>query len=113
MTDSNVSISLLRARRPGRCTMAMTRVVEPAWAPGSFLDQLSSSEREDLLGLGVTRRLPGGRRLLSEGDRDSQVEVIREGHVKITTAVGGVSRLQAIRLPGDLVGEYAAFTGNG
>jgi CRP/FNR family cyclic AMP-dependent transcriptional regulator len=91
----------------------MTRAVEPAWAPGSLLNQLSPAEREDLLGLGVTRRLPGGRRLLSEGDRDTQVEVIREGHVKITTAVGGVSRLQAIRLPGDLVGEYAAFTGNG
>jgi CRP/FNR family transcriptional regulator, cyclic AMP receptor protein len=91
----------------------MTRAVEPAWAPGSLLTLLGDSERDDLLGLGVTRRLPGGHRLLSEGRRDTQVEVIREGHVKITTAVGGVSRLQAIRLPGDLVGEFAAFTGNG
>lgn len=91
----------------------MTRAVEPAWAPGSLLTQLGVAERDDLLGLGVTRRVPGGRRLLSEGYRDTQVEVIREGHVKITTAVGGVARLQAIRLPGDLVGEYAAFTNNG
>ncbi|MEV6344079.1 Crp/Fnr family transcriptional regulator [Actinoplanes sp. NPDC051851] len=91
----------------------MTEGGEPAWAPGSFLDQLSAVEREELLGLGITRRLPGGRTLLVEGRLDTQVEVIREGQVKVTTAVGGVPRLLAIRLPGDLVGEFAAFTGNG
>jgi CRP-like cAMP-binding protein len=91
----------------------MVRAAEPTWAPGSLLTLLSISERDELLGLGVTRRLPGGRRLLSEGRRDTQIEVIREGHVKVTIAVGGVSRLLAIRLPGDLVGEFAAFTGKG
>ncbi|KHD76770.1 hypothetical protein MB27_15210 [Actinoplanes utahensis] len=86
---------------------------EPAWAPGSFLTRLSIGEREEFLTLGTTRRIPGGRHLLIEGRQDTQVEVIRQGHVKITTSVGGTSRLLAIRLPGDLVGELAALTGNG
>ena len=33
--------------------------------------------------------------------------------MKVTTDVGGVPRLLAIRLPGDIVGEFAAITGNG
>ncbi|MBO3737827.1 Crp/Fnr family transcriptional regulator [Actinoplanes flavus] len=91
----------------------MIRAGEPAWAPGSFLTLLTVAERDELLSLGTTRRLPGGRHLLVEGRQDTQVEVIRQGHVKITTTVGGMPRLLAIRLPGDLVGELAAITGNG
>ena len=91
----------------------MTRPAEPAWAPGSFLARITVPERDALLGLGVTRRLPAGRRILIEGDCDTHVEVLREGHVKVTTDVGGVPRLLAIRLPGDIVGEFAAITGNG
>ncbi|WP_430784722.1 Crp/Fnr family transcriptional regulator [Actinoplanes sp. G11-F43] len=91
----------------------MVRAGEPAWAPGSFLTLLSDAEREELLALGTTRKVPGGRHLLVEGRQDTQVEVIRQGHVKVTTTVGGTSRLLAIRLPGDLVGEHGAFTGNG
>ncbi len=93
--------------------MSMMRNGGPAWAPGSFLALISVEERDQLLALGTTRTLPGGRQLLCEGSHDTQVEVIRRGHVKVTTAVGGVPRLLAIRLPGDLVGELAAFTGNG
>ncbi|MGA5301115.1 Crp/Fnr family transcriptional regulator [Nucisporomicrobium flavum] len=91
----------------------MTSFAEPAWAPGSFLARITVPEREALLALGVTRRLPGGRQLLVEGNRDTHVEVIRQGHVKVTTDLGGAPRLLAIRLPGDIVGELAAFTGNG
>ncbi|GAA1635858.1 Crp/Fnr family transcriptional regulator [Actinoplanes couchii] len=86
---------------------------DPAWAPGSFLTLLSDAEREELLGLGTTRKVPGGRHLLIEGRKDTQVEVIRQGHVKVTSTVGGTPRLLAIRLPGDLVGEFAALTGSG
>ena len=86
---------------------------EPVRAPGSFLSRLTSRERELLLELGTTRPIPAGRQLLVEGRRDNHVEVIRQGHVKVTSAVGGVPRLLAIRLPGDIVGEFAAFTGNG
>jgi CRP/FNR family cyclic AMP-dependent transcriptional regulator len=90
----------------------MTRP-DPVWAPGSFLAMISAEDRDQLLALGTTRTLPPGRQLLVEGRQDTHVEIIRQGHVKVTTSVGGVPRLLAIRLPGDLVGEFAAFTGNG
>ncbi|HWS33477.1 MAG TPA: Crp/Fnr family transcriptional regulator [Actinoplanes sp.] len=82
------------------------------WAAGSFLAMLTDAEREEMLGLGTTRRIPGGRHLLVEGRLNTQVEVIRQGHVKVATTVGGTPRLLAVRLPGDLVGELAALTGN-
>jgi len=92
---------------------AVTRDDEPPWASGSFLARISPESRAELLALGVTRRLTDGWHLLVEGKRDTHVEVIREGHVKVTTNTGGASRLLAIRLPGDILGEFAAVTGNG
>jgi CRP/FNR family transcriptional regulator, cyclic AMP receptor protein len=89
------------------------RATEPAWTPGSFLALITPRERDALLALGTTRRLPGGRHLVVEGGADTHVEVIRQGVVKVTSDVGGVPRLLAIRLPGDLIGELAGFTGNG
>jgi CRP/FNR family cyclic AMP-dependent transcriptional regulator len=86
---------------------------DAVWAPGSFLSLISDEERDQLLALGTTRRLPPGRQMLVEGRLDAHVEVIRQGHVKVTTSVAGMPRLLAIRLPGDLVGELAAFTGSG
>lgn len=81
------------------------------WSVGSFLDRISPRARQDLLALGVTRPLSSGRRLFTEGGRDTHIEVIQQGFVKVTTATGGADRLLAIRLPGDLVGEFAAVTG--
>jgi CRP/FNR family transcriptional regulator, cyclic AMP receptor protein len=81
--------------------------------PGSFLARLTLAERRALLALGTTRMLPGGRHLIVEGRADTQLEVIRRGYVKVTAAVAGTPTLLAIRLPGDLVGELAGFTGNG
>ncbi|GIE85424.1 Crp/Fnr family transcriptional regulator [Actinoplanes regularis] len=86
---------------------------DPVWAPGSFLSLIGDDEREQLLALGTTRRLPPGRQMLVEGRLDAHVEVIRQGHVKVSTSVGGMPQLLAIRLPGDLVGELAAFNGGG
>jgi CRP/FNR family transcriptional regulator, cyclic AMP receptor protein len=91
----------------------VTRDDEPYWAPGSFLARISPENRAELLALGITRRLTDGKHLLVEGMRDTHVEVIRKGHVKVTTNTGGASRLLAIRLPGDIVGEFAAMTGGG
>jgi CRP/FNR family cyclic AMP-dependent transcriptional regulator len=88
------------------------RTVLPAWAPGSFLAGITPDERDKLLALGTTRRLAPGRRLLIEGRRDTHVEILRQGHVKVTTQIGGEPRLLAIRLPGDIVGEFAAVTDN-
>ena len=84
-----------------------------SWAPGSFLERITPDERDQLLALGTTRRLPAGRRMMVEGGRDTHVEIIRRGHVKVSTEIAGVARLLAIRLPGDIVGEFAAVTGAG
>jgi CRP/FNR family transcriptional regulator, cyclic AMP receptor protein len=91
----------------------MTQNNRLSWAPGTFLERLTADERDKLLALGVTRRVPAGRRMLVEGRRDTHVEIIRSGHVKVTTEIGGAPRLLAIRLPGDIVGEFAAFSGAG
>lgn len=81
------------------------------WAPRSFMTRLSAEEQAGLLALGVTRRLRPNTHLFVEGGADTHVEVLRQGYVKVTSAAAGVSRLLAIRLPGDLIGELAPITG--
>jgi CRP/FNR family transcriptional regulator, cyclic AMP receptor protein len=81
------------------------------WSAGSFMDRISPRARQDLLALGVTRPLSSGRRLFTEGGRDTHVEIIRKGFVKVTTRTGGSDQLLAIRMSGDLVGEFAAVAG--
>ena len=83
------------------------------WASTSLLARLTEAERSELLALGVTRTLRPGTHLLVEGARDTHVEVLRRGHVKVTMTIAGVPRLVAIRLPGELIGEFGAITGNG
>jgi CRP-like cAMP-binding protein len=83
-----------------------------AWTAGSFLDRLSPVARGELLALGVTRTIPSGRRIFTEGGHDTHVELIRSGFVKVTTSVSGPEQLLAVRLPGDLIGEFAAVTGS-
>jgi CRP/FNR family cyclic AMP-dependent transcriptional regulator len=77
------------------------------------MERLTPDERDELLSAGVTRSVSAGRQLLVEGRHDMHVEIIREGYVKVTTEVGGAPRLLAVRLPGDIVGEFAAVTSNG
>ncbi len=77
------------------------------------MGRLAAAEREALFALGVTRGLSSGRHLFVEGRDDSHVELIRQGFVKVTTMVGGEARLLAIRLAGDIIGEFAAVTGRG
>ncbi|GIF05191.1 Crp/Fnr family transcriptional regulator [Actinoplanes siamensis] len=81
------------------------------WSGGSFLDRLAEPVREELLRLGATRTLPPGKRIFRQGGTDDHVEVIRRGFVKVTVADGHPERLVAVRLPGDIVGEFAAISG--
>src|SRR5262245_39582665 len=81
------------------------------WTPGSFLDRLSAPTREALLAIGTLRQFDSGHRILREGDRDSHVELLIRGFVKVTTVVEGIEALMAIRMPGDIVGETASLTG--
>jgi CRP/FNR family cyclic AMP-dependent transcriptional regulator len=84
----------------------------PIWASPPFLDRLSPETRDKLLALGFTRTIPSGRRIFTEGAADAHVELIRRGFVKVTTSAGGREQLLAIRLPGDIIGEMAAVSGN-
>ena len=59
-----------------------------AWTPGSFLSRISVAERADLLALGVTRTLRPGTQLLVEGLRETHVEVLRRGYVKVQSELG-------------------------
>jgi CRP/FNR family transcriptional regulator, cyclic AMP receptor protein len=82
-----------------------------AGTAGSFLDKLAAAARTELLALGTTRTIPADRRIFTEGVQDHHVEVIQRGFVKVTTTVSGPEHLLAVRLPGDLIGEFAAVTG--
>jgi CRP-like cAMP-binding protein len=81
------------------------------WAPGTFLGSLSPAVATDLVRLGVRRVFPSGRVILREGGRDSHVALLLSGFAKASTAVDGVETLLGIRLPGEVVGEIGALTG--
>jgi CRP-like cAMP-binding protein len=49
--------------------------------------------------------------MLREGDRDTHLELLVSGFVKVTTSVDGFETLLGIRAPGELVGEVGALTG--
>lgn len=80
----------------------------PEWAAGSLLGRLSPASRNELLSLSVPRRIAPGRRLFHEGDRDSHLELLRRGFVKVTSVADGRETLLAIRMPGNVLGEFGA-----
>jgi CRP/FNR family transcriptional regulator, cyclic AMP receptor protein len=81
------------------------------WPAGSMLGMLSGPSRDRLLSLGATVQYPGPSRILiREGDTSRFVVVILDGVVKVTGHVpGGRDTLLAIRMGGDVVGEFAAL----
>jgi CRP-like cAMP-binding protein len=84
--------------------------IEP-WAPGSYLAELPAQVSKELLALGVRRQFAAGHPLIYEGDRETHVELLVSGFVKVTTVSEGLETLLAVRVPGDIVGETAALTG--
>jgi CRP/FNR family transcriptional regulator, cyclic AMP receptor protein len=84
-------------------------VMVDTWIAGTFLAKLSTEARAELFTVAVRRRFDSGRRLFVEGDRSSHVELLINGFVKVTTSVGGVEALLAIRMPGDILGETGAL----
>ncbi|MBB4745135.1 CRP-like cAMP-binding protein [Actinoplanes octamycinicus] len=91
-------------------TAAAPRRPNP-WAPGTFLGSLPTEVALALVADSVKRPFPAGRALLREGDRDTHVVLLIRGFVKATTAVDGVETLLGIRIPGEVVGEIGALTG--
>lgn len=88
-------------------------VVPPhGWAPGTLLGSLGPTAAAELVALGVRRQFAPGRVIIREGGRDSHVVVLVSGFVKVTTAVEGVETLLGIRLPGEVIGELSALTGD-
>jgi CRP/FNR family transcriptional regulator, cyclic AMP receptor protein len=81
------------------------------WAAGTFLGSLPADVARSLVDSSVRRTFPPGRIILREGDRDSHVFLLLSGFVKVTTAVDGIETLLGIRLPGEVVGELGALTG--
>jgi CRP/FNR family transcriptional regulator, cyclic AMP receptor protein len=66
-------------------------------------------DRIELEKIGHTIRRPGGHPLFLEDEHSNFAILIKRGHVKILA--GSPPRLAAIRGPGDIVGDIAAFSG--
>ncbi|WP_239080083.1 Crp/Fnr family transcriptional regulator [Paractinoplanes brasiliensis] len=81
------------------------------WAAGTFLGSLPRDVAASLVERSVRLSFPAGRVILREGALDSHVFLLLSGFVKVTTAVEGVETLLGIRLPGEVVGEIGALTG--
>ncbi|MFE9771730.1 Crp/Fnr family transcriptional regulator [Streptomyces sp. NPDC005931] len=82
------------------------------WPHGTFLAELAGSPEvaKALLSLGTPRSYEAGEHLLIEGLRETFVLLLLDGVTKITTtADDGNTALLAIRIGGDLVGEFATF----
>ncbi|WP_419723948.1 Crp/Fnr family transcriptional regulator [Streptomyces pratensis] len=77
-----------------------------------MLGSLAAPARGRLLALGAARRYGAGRVLMREGERTGFVLVLLHGVVKATGRTpDGRDALLAVRMGGDLVGEFAAADG--
>jgi len=80
------------------------------WPPSSLLGSLTKTSRDRLLEPGTTRQYPPGQVVIREGDTTKFVVVLLDGVVKATgLALDGKEALLAIRVGGDIVGEFAAL----
>jgi CRP-like cAMP-binding protein len=80
------------------------------WPPSSLLASLTETSRDRLLGPGTTRQYPPGKVLIREGDSTRFVVALLDGVVKATgLTLDGKEALLAIRVGGDIVGEFAAL----
>ncbi|MFC0597453.1 Crp/Fnr family transcriptional regulator [Streptomyces palmae] len=83
-----------------------------AWPPASLLGGLPPEGRDRLLGLGAQVRYEADRVLMREAEETGFVLVLLDGVVKATgRAHDGRDALLAVRMGGDLVGEFAAVDG--
>ncbi|MEU6370163.1 Crp/Fnr family transcriptional regulator [Streptomyces sp. NPDC046931] len=82
------------------------------WPHGTFLAELagSSEAAKTLLSLGTLRSYEPGETLLAEGLHETFVLLLLSGVTKVTALTeDGDTALLAVRIGGDLVGEFAAF----
>jgi len=82
------------------------------WPPSSLLGSLPMTSRDRLLEPGTTRQYPPAQVVIREGDTTRFVVVLLDGVVKTTgLTLDGKETLLAIRVGGDIVGEFAALDG--
>lgn len=80
------------------------------WPTGTFLGDLPSRLRAELLRLGTSCRYVADETVIEEGDLSSHVVLIRSGFAKVTARRDNSDEaLLAIRVGGDVVGEMAAM----
>jgi CRP/FNR family cyclic AMP-dependent transcriptional regulator len=82
------------------------------WPLSSLLGGLPSAERERLLALGTEVRYPPDRVLIRESEPTDFLLILLAGVVKVTGRTNDDrDALLAVRMGGDLVGEFAAMDG--
>jgi CRP/FNR family transcriptional regulator, cyclic AMP receptor protein len=82
------------------------------WPPFSLLGSLGEASRNRLLEPGMTRQYHAGQIIIREGDTTTFVVVLLDGVAKTTgLTFDGKEALLAIRIGGDIVGEFTAFDG--
>ncbi|AGL18881.1 Crp/Fnr family transcriptional regulator [Actinoplanes sp. N902-109] len=81
------------------------------WASGTFLGGLSAVARGELLAVAARRAFGPGRQLIREGAAAAHVVLLLGGFAKITTVLEGFETLLGLRLPGEVIGETGALTG--
>ncbi|NYI05775.1 Crp/Fnr family transcriptional regulator [Allostreptomyces psammosilenae] len=98
--------------RPSRGTDGRRRRAQRGWPPSSLLGGLAGPARERLLALGSEARYPADRVLIREADQTTFVLILLDGVVKVTARTQDErDALLAVRMGGDLVGEFAAVDG--
>jgi CRP-like cAMP-binding protein len=79
---------------------------------GAFLDALTEAEADDLRAAGRHRAYGANVTLFHQGDEAGPVLVLLDGRVKVVALTSaGREVIVAVRGPGDLLGEMAAFDG--
>ncbi|KUJ66227.1 Crp/Fnr family transcriptional regulator [Streptomyces albus subsp. albus] len=82
------------------------------WPPSSLLGGLAGDARDQLLARGTLVRYEADRVLMRESERTGFVLILLDGVVKATGRTqDGRDALLAVRMGGDLVGEFAAVDG--
>ena len=86
-----------------------SRRIEGRWPPGSVLGSLDGESLQRALRLGTRVRYAANRHLIRQEDASTHVFVLLSGMVKATVLTrAGAEIVLAIRMGGDLVGEFAA-----
>lgn len=94
--------------------MSNTRVRGAAayWPPAGLLGRVDEADRGILMGLGHGVAYPAGQITIREADTSDFALLLLGGMVKVTAhAQDGREALLAVRMAGDLVGEFAGIDG--